>query len=131
MKQKKNKYRSGFERQAGDLLEPEGFLYEPYKVDYVVHHKYTPDFVYQVNDLEAIVVEAKGFFRPGDTQKYKAIRTALEDMHGGCHELVFLLQSPMKQVRKGAILTMSQWCTKEGIRWFHHPWELIEYANSK
>jgi hypothetical protein len=126
MKQKKNKYRSGFERQAGDLLEPEGFEYEPCKISYQVAHTYTPDFVYTTQDDWTIIVEAKGFFRPGDTQKYKAIRDTLD-----LAELVFLLQSPMKQVRKGAVLTMSQWCTKEGIRWFHHPWELIEYANSK
>jgi hypothetical protein len=31
---------------------------------------------------------------------------------------VFVLMKPEKKVRKGAKLTMAQWCDKEGILWY-------------
>lgn len=102
--------RSGFEVACAEILEQVGFEYEPYRIPYHIEHGYIPDFA--VGD---ILVECKGWFRPGDTQKYKAIRDALGDM--GC-TLVFLLQHPLKRVRKGAKLTMGGWCEKEGIPWF-------------
>jgi len=113
--------RSGFEDRLGSVLEPAGFLYEPFKTEYVIPHKYTPDFVHG-----DILVEAKGWFRPGDRQKYKAIRDSL-----GSQELVFVLQYPLKRVQKGAKLTMGGWCDKEDIVWFATPEELIDYANAK
>ena len=61
-----------------------------------------------------ILVEAKGYFRVGDTQKYKAIRDSLLTQQ----ELVFLLYSPTKKIRKGAKMNMGEWCEKEGLRWF-------------
>jgi hypothetical protein len=123
---KSGKYRSKFENRCGDLLEPAGFQYEPFKVHYEVKHRYTPDFVYTSKNSHEILVEAKGYFRPGDTMKYKAIKKCLDPRQ----ELVFLLQSPTKQVRSGSKLTMSGWCNKEGIRWFAGTTEVIKYANS-
>ena len=73
-----------------------------------------------------ILVEAKGYFRPGDTQKYKGIEACLPDHQ----ELVFLLQAPTKQVRSGTKLTMAGWCNKVGIKWFNSTTEVIKYANS-
>jgi hypothetical protein len=102
----------------GEVLEPAGFLYEPESLQYTVTKKYTPDFVY--GDL---LVEAKGWFRPGDRQKYKAIAASLL-----FQELVFLLQTPNKKVQKGAKLTMAGWCDKEEIKWFSNPDDLIMYA---
>ena len=65
------------------------------------------------NKFEAhAAVEAKGYFRVGDIQKYKAIRDCLSDTQ----ELVFLLYNPTKRVRKGGKLNMKQWCEKEGFR---------------
>ena len=115
------KKRSNFEGRMGEVLEKEGFLYEPYSLRYTIDHQYTPDFV-----LGNLLVEAKGWFRPGDRQKYKAIRDSLKDNY----ELVFLLQSPLKKVSKGAQLTMSGWCEKEGLEWFSDPSELSDYAHS-
>ena len=59
-------------------------------------------------------MEAKGFFRVGDTQKYKAIRDCLN----ASQQLVFLLYKPDKKIRKGAKLSMSEWCDKEGLKWY-------------
>lgn len=112
----KRAYRSGFEEELGDFLCPAGALYEPFKIPYWTPGNYTPDFVFEHDGYYQILVEAKGWFRPGDTKKYKAIREAcVED---GSMELVFILQYPHKKVRKGSKLTMAQWCEKEKIKWF-------------
>jgi len=33
--------------------------------------------------------------------------------------LFFVLMSPNKKIRKGAKMTMSEWCDKEGILWYN------------
>jgi len=108
------------------LLGPE-WLYEPFKINYETKHTYTPDFVCPIEEYYELMVEVKGYFRPGDTQKYKAIRDSLD----GSQELVFFLSSPFKKVRKGAMLNMSQWCDKEGFPWFVDGTDLLEYAQEK
>ena len=46
--------------------------------------------------------------------------------------MVFLLSDPNKKVRKGAKMTMGQWCDKEGLKHFTltTTQELIDYANA-
>jgi hypothetical protein len=117
----KKKKRSGFEERMGAVLEPAGFSYEPHALTYTVTKRYTPDFV-----LGDTLVEAKGWFRPGDRQKYKAVVKTLL-----FQELVFLLQYPNKKVQKGAKLTMAGWCNKEGIRWFEDPEAVVTYAKEE
>jgi hypothetical protein len=122
----KSKYRSKFEEGLGAILEPSGGLYEPYSVVYQTPSTYTPDFVFKVEGTKEVLVEAKGWFRPGDQKKYKCIRDCLEVGQ----ELVFILQSPNKKVRKGALLTMAGWCEKEGIKSFASAEELLKYVNA-
>ena len=107
-------YRNKFEETAGLLLK-DYCEYEPEKVPYTVHRKYIPDFVGR-NDKNRIdiLVEAKGFFRVGDTQKYKAIRDSLPKKK----QLVFLLYNPNKKLRKGSKMTMAGWCEKEKFKWY-------------
>lgn len=102
--------RSTLEVVVGATLEPAGFKYEPHKLPYIIAKEYTPDFVY-LNTL----VEVKGYFRPGDTQKYKAINDSLAPLG---YQLVFVLQKADKPVRKGAKLTMGDWCDKYEIPWY-------------
>ena len=104
------KKRSTLESRVGEILEPAGFDYEAYKIPYFIEHMYTPDF-----SIGNLMVEVKGWFRPGDRQKYKAIRDSMNDIN--C-TFVFVLQAPNKRVQKGAKSTMSQWCDKEGIPWY-------------
>jgi hypothetical protein len=111
------KYKSKLEKLVGGLLGPE-WAYEPFTVPYVTHRNYHPDFV-----LGDLIVEVKGFFRVGDTAKYKAIRDALM-----FQELVFFLQSPRTKVRKGAKMNMGEWCEKEGLKWFDNVAELKAYG---
>lgn len=106
---KKLKFRSNFEQTVSNLLKD--FDYEPFRVPYVVHRKYCPDFVHEPSGT---LVECKGFFREGDTKKYTSIRDSLpEDQR-----LVFVLMDPSKKVRKGGKITMDRWCEKENIPWY-------------
>jgi len=107
-KKAKGFYRSGLEKKFAELAPRGAFQYEPFKMPYEVKHDYLPDFVHG-----NYLIECKGFFRVGDTQKYKAIRDCLKR-----YELVFLLSDKHKKVRKGSKLTMEQWCAKEGLKCF-------------
>ena len=106
MKTNTIKYRNNFEADIGEKLVD--WNYEPYQIPYVTKRKYIPDFT-----KGNILVEAKGYFRVGDTQKYKAIRDSLFSQ-----ELVFVLTNANKKVRKGSKITMGEWCDKEGFKWF-------------
>jgi hypothetical protein len=102
----RRKYRSGFERDIAEKLK--GWQYEGMKVPYVVHRNYIPDFVFN-----SYLIECKGYFRVGDTKKYTSIRDSVDD-----YELVFILYNPDTKIRKGAKMSMSQWCEKEGFKWY-------------
>lgn len=120
-KKKHGKYRSGLEKKVAEAIPRKLMEYEPYDVPYVIYKNYKPDFVYK----DRVLIECKGFFREGDTQKYKAIRDMImSDPTAPPFELVFLLSDPNKKVRKGAKLTMGQWCEKEGIR--HYTLDTID-----
>lgn len=121
-------YRSKLEALVGGLLGPT-WAYEPFKVPYVTYRNYTPDFVWTIDDYYEVLVEVKGFFRAGDTAKYKAIRDAC--MEEGSRELVFFLQSPRSKIRKGAKMTMAEWCDKESIRWFDNVETLKAYVEDR
>ena len=114
---KKRAYRSGLEKRFAELAPRRRYLYEPYDVPYVMHRTYKPDFV----DRETgDYIETKGFFRTGDTQKYTSIRDSIDPI-----KLIFVLSDPNKKVRKGAKITMGQWCDKEGFEFY----TVDEYMN--
>jgi len=126
-KRTKNKYRSALEKEFSKEVKRKGFKYEPFDVPYIVHRHYKPDFVHED---KKVMVEVKGFFRVGDTLKYKSIRdTILEDGW----ELIFLLSNEHKKVRKGGKITMGQWCEKEGMKHYtlHTTQELVKYVEGK
>ena len=85
----KPQYRNNFEEEVGKKLT--GWAYEPEKIPYFIHRDYIPDF-----KKGKYLIECKGFFRIGDTQKYKAIRDCLDGQ-----ELIFILYRPDTRVRKG------------------------------
>ena len=102
-------YRSDFEHMV-HLALGKSWCYEPEQMAYTIARKYTPDFC-----CGPVVVECKGFFREGDTQKYRAIAQQC-DADG--KTFVMVLMSPHKKVRKGSHLTMAGWCEKHNIPWF-------------
>jgi hypothetical protein len=107
-KKNKDPYRSGLERTFATNTAGFGFEFEPTSLPYVMKRKYIPDFV-----KGNVLIECKGFFRAGDTLKYKSVRESYPD-----HELIFVLSDPYKKVRKGSKLCMGQWCYKEGFAYF-------------
>ena len=108
-KSQKSLFRSKFEETIAKVLQ--GFEYEPITVPYVIHRNYRPDFVHAASGT---VVECKGFFREGDTKKYTSVRDSLPKGQ----RLVFVLMHPNKKIRRGAKMTMAEWCDKEGIMWY-------------
>jgi len=124
-KSRSKNFRSNFEQDVNQQLKSKGFDYESNKYAYQVPRVYTPDFIHP----SGLLVECKGFFREGDTQKYKAIKDCLPSDH----ELVFVLMKPNQKVRKGAKLTMAQWCEKHGLKWYSLETleELVDYAYAR
>ena len=118
---KKSKFRSTFEEDVSKILKD--FDYEPFTVPYIISRSYRPDFVHSPSGT---LVECKGYFRDGDPKKYTSVRDCLPEGQ----ELVFVLMSPNKKIRKGAKMTMAQWCDKEGILWYNIETlqELINYV---
>jgi len=104
--------RSKLEERVAEALDEE-WLYEPGAYPYTIERKYTPDFVRENGDFDDDDwIEVKGYFRPGDTAKYKALRKDYPNAR-----LMFCFSHPHKPVRKGAKLTMAQWAEKEGWEW--------------
>jgi hypothetical protein len=122
-KSRKSKFRSTFEDDVSKILT--GFDYEPFTVPYTIQRSYRPDFVHNTS---GVLVECKGYFRDGDTKKYTSVRDSLQEGQ----ELVFVLMQPNKKIRKGAKMTMSQWCDKEGLLWYTIDTlqELIDYVSN-
>lgn len=122
-KQKHGIYRSGLEKTFAKEAPRGLFAYEPERIPYVVHRFYLPDFVHTPS---GIMIECKGFFRVGDTQKYKAIRDTIDQ------ELVFVFSDPNKKLRKGSKMTLGQWCEKEGLAYFtvNQMEDLINYVQN-
>jgi len=122
---KRSKFRSTFEEDVSKILKE--FNYEPFTIPYTISRSYRPDFV----DVSGLyLIECKGYFRDGDTKKYTSIRDSLPEGQ----ELIFVLMQPNKRIRKGAKMTMAQWCDKEGILWYNIDTlqELISYvANAR
>jgi hypothetical protein len=120
-------FRSEFEKDVATQLQPFGFSYEPFQVPYEIPRKYTPDFVYEDNRGRCYLIECKGYFRAGDTQKYKAISKSLP----WTRELIFVLMKPNQKVSKSTKLTMAEWCDKHEILWYTIDTlkELVDYVS--
>ena len=120
---KRSKFRSTFEENVSKILKE--FNYEPFTIPYTISRSYRPDFV----DVSGLyLIECKGYFRDGDTKKYTSIRDSLPEGQ----ELIFVLMQPNKRIRKGAKMTMAQWCDKEKILWYNIETlqELISYVTN-
>jgi Autographiviridae endonuclease I len=100
--------RSGFERTLAVSLKRRKakFTYETLKLPYVIEHSYRPDFILD----NGIIVEAKGYFRPGECAKMIAVKKAHPTL-----DIRFVFGDAKKPVRKGAKLTHGEWATKHGF----------------
>ena len=94
--------------------------HHPHTVNYVVEHKYYPDFVKKI-DGKTILLEAKGrFWDYAEFNKYVWIKKALpKDV-----ELVFLFanpSAPMPQAKRrkdGTKRSHGEWATANGFAWY-------------
>ncbi len=121
-----NEFRSGFEYDVAQKLQPYGFSYEPFQVDYTIERKYTPDFVYERNG-RTYLIECKGYFRAGDTQKYRSIARSIP----WTSERIFVLMKPNQRVSKSTKRTMAEWCDNNNILWYNIDTlkELVDYVS--
>ena len=101
-------YKSKLEKRVADRLGDD-WSYEACALPYTMVKNYTPDFTYKDTHIEV-----KGFFRPGDQAKYIAIQKCMPPWE----ELVFVFANSNKPVRKGAKMTMGQWATKHGFKYY-------------
>ena len=108
----RKKKKSKLEIRVGKALGHR-YEYETERIEYTIDKIYVPDFIPRAKKNK-VIIEVKGFFRPGDLQKYKAIRDCLNSSR----RLIFIFANPDKPVRRGAQLTMGQWATKEGFSWY-------------
>jgi len=117
------KFRSGLESAFSEAVGTEDFAYEPYRIPYIIRKKYVPDFICQ---RTGAMIECKGFFRVGDTQKYKAVRDEID------RPLIFVFTDSRKRLRKGSKMNLGQWCDKEGLAHFTMATvdELIKHLNT-
>ena len=90
------------------------------KIEYVIHHKYEPDFVKEI-DSKIILLEAKGrFWDHAEYSKYLWIRKALPNFM----ELVFLFQKPFAPIpgatkrKDGTKRTHAEWAETNNFTWY-------------
>ena len=86
-------FRSRLEEKVADLLVELGvkYEYETTKVDYVIQHVYTPDFVLP----NGVVLECKGYWDSDDRRKIKAVKELNPDL-----DLRMVFQSPYNKISK-------------------------------
>ncbi len=90
------------------------------KVDYVIEHKYEPDFIKVINKKQ-ILLEAKGrFWDYAEYNKYVWIKKSLKKNQ----ELVFLFSNPSapmpgaKRRRDGTKRTHAEWAEANEFKWY-------------
>jgi hypothetical protein len=107
---KNNKFRSGLEKQIGDLLTELGisYEYESTKISYTIPHNYTPDFVLPNH----VILEAKGYWDAADRRKMKAVKEQNPDL-----DIRMVFQSPYNKISKKSKTTYAQWCERHDIPW--------------
>lgn len=106
-KKKIPKYKSGFEKTFGDLLEELGisFDYETKKIKYVKEHVYSIDFVTE----SGILIETKGYFKAVDRQKMIDVKKQNPELD---IRLVFMNDGKLHKLSN---TRYSDWCEKHGF----------------
>jgi predicted nuclease of restriction endonuclease-like RecB superfamily len=88
------------------MYESESFPWVPPK------KKYTPDFMLYKKDGGKMFIEYKGYLRPTDKTKMKAIRNQYPDL-----DLRFVFQNARKPIYKGSKTTYAMWAERHGYLW--------------
>lgn len=89
------------------------WLYEPERLDWIPPaRKYTPDYKVRRHDGSYFFVEYKGYLRPQDKTKMKAIRKQYPDL-----DIRFVFQNANKPSYKGSKTTYGMWAEKNDFLW--------------
>ena len=94
------------------------WFYEPEKWDWVPpKKKYTPDFKVARKDGSYFFVEYKGYLRPEDRTKMRAIKKQYPDL-----DIRFVFQNAKKPISKtpkkdGTLTTYADWAENLGFPW--------------
>ena len=115
-------YDSLLEKNLHDTVLKDADFHPTEKVEYIIPHKYNPDFVLSVNGVN-YYIESKGRFRDSaEASKYIHIRKFLPENS----ELVFIWEKqstafPFSKRRKdGTRMTNEEWADKNQFRhWVH------------
>ena len=103
--------RSGFERTLATQMKLAGvgFKYESIKLPYSLssNHNYNPDFILD----NGIIIEAKGFFRPADVVKMKAVKA--QHPHLDIRFVFWDAQKPVCRTKT----THAKWAERHGFPW--------------
>lgn len=99
--------KSGFERTLAAQLKAAKvpFEYESLKLPYSIDHTYHPDFILP----NGIIIEAKGYFRPGDIAKMRAVKRAHPSL-----DIRFVFMYKDKRI-PGQKTTHEQWAERHGF----------------
>lgn len=108
------KVRSKLEQTVANTLYKfkANYTYENIKITFSAPYTTCVDFYVQKKDETYMCIEAKGYFRKGETKKYKYLRLAEPDL-----DFRFIFEDADKPVRKGAKLNHGQWAEKHGYKW--------------
>lgn len=106
-----NKYKGGFEPQVARMLRKKKvkFKYEVDKLPYVVQKNYIPDFTISTPSGK-IYLEAKGWLRPQDRTKLKAVKETNPDID---LRLIFGADNKINRYSK---MRYSDWAKKNNIK---------------
>lgn len=89
------------------------WMYEPEKLRWSPpFRKYTPDFKILRHDGSFFFVEYKGYLKPADKTKMRAIRKQYPDL-----DIRFVFQNAKKPSYKGSKSTYGDWARKNGYLW--------------
>lgn len=106
---RKNKFRSKFEEHLFESIGDAPVEYEADSLDYIAKHKYFPDFTITLPDGRKRFVEAKGYLRPQDMVKMKAIKESNPDVD---IRIVFAKDNKVSSKSK---MKYSDWAFKNGF----------------
>ena len=112
---KKDGFASRAEAKFAEAMTEYGlaWLYEPEKYPWVPPPKrYIPDFRVTTKTGKSFLIEYKGYLRPEDRTKMKAIRKQYPQL-----DLRIIFQNAKKPLYKGSPSTYGDWATKNGYKW--------------
>jgi len=104
--------RSGFEKTFSRSLRDHSirFKYEPFTIPYVLKSDYIPDFALTKKDGSDMLIETKGYLKPSDRRKLKAVKDQHPEMD---IRIVFQQDNFLTKTKKSRY---SDWAIKNGFK---------------